>query len=191
MSEQFRELLDYMSRNAPSDADSISIYSASGALLAHANVNQVPKKKLFADQVIADIVEGKEVSIGVQMSEKKVVVPEGMLKAAVAASRIAACPEDYMTLILEAALRWQRQDVEPKLDAMLRRYLGDDPHDISNMRMNILKLLCEYEPEVPEEIKDLLEVEQPPFANGNYRMRRDESVAAKIIEAYKRGREGK
>lgn len=36
----------------------------------------------------------------------KIKVPEGMIKEAVKASRIAACPEDYMRLILEAALRW-------------------------------------------------------------------------------------
>ena len=65
----------------------------------------------------------------------KIKISEGMLKAAMQAqSSYTPTPSSNSTEeALKGALRWQRDDVQPKLDDMLRCCLGDDPHFIYNM----------------------------------------------------------
>ena len=113
----------------------------------------------------------------------KIKVPDAMLDA--------ACLSDskgvtvvQITSILSAALRWQRDDVQPKLDDMLRCCLGDDPHFIYNMRRNILNLFAPYEPEpeIPEEVKDLLQTCEVDSKRGYASDHSD-----LVIEAFRRG----
>lgn len=78
------------------------------------------------------------------MSEKKIVVPEGMLEAAVAAHPY--CSEQLISAVIE----WQR-----------RMFLAP-------------------EPEVPEEVKDMLVEEHISRWRG-------EEVNEKVIEAFRRG----
>ncbi len=104
--------------------------------------------------------------------EKRYVVPDGMLKAAVDAMRNPAYNgssiERWATIGIEAAMRW--------LDAKLEEMDKDEPFDRDLQIRRVRDLWTSPEPEVPEAVKDLL---YPEHDN------------SRLIEAYNRGRAGK
>lgn len=65
------------------------------------------------------------------MSEKKIVVPEGMLDAAMRASMEAGLgigPSTELRVVLEAALRWQKENPPKPTDEDLWKIAGDHDH---------------------------------------------------------------
>ena len=135
------------------------------------------------------------------MSEKRISVPEGMLKAAVSAawkhigfssphasSRVAGEIEESFLVSLEAALRWLSENpIVPNELQFSRLY---DESDLKDGRLTYhaviewqLRMFDAPEPEVPEEIKDLLVDLDSETTTGE---RRDRNVS--VIEAYRRGK---
>lgn len=133
------------------------------------------------------------------MSEKKIVVPEGMLKAAIAVIENyddvvgnGQCEEFRIELIVEAALRWLSENpIVPTKDdlAMVRLLYFDRKHlDGKSTVTDFVvgwqrRMFIAPEPEVPEEIEDLLLPYDMATADGY-------AINVAIIEAYRRGRSG-
>jgi len=133
--------------------------------------------------------------------EKKIVVPEGMLKAA---TEKAFYPGRYytpgdiesITKILETALRWLSQNpIVPDEKQTLAMVKGKEGFPFDSWEW-VRWGACEWqrrmfdasEPEIPEEIKDLLTEQQPPFPAGRYQWREQADVDKRILEAYRRGK---
>ena len=128
------------------------------------------------------------------MSDEKrdVVVPEGMLNA-VTNSRImipgmhAPWAEDIVLQILEVALRWQRDNppvpTMEQINSIRQVNLNGPDEDIYKpqfyCREWMRRMYDAPEPEVPEEIKDLLHTTI-------YNME-DNDCNKRIIESYRRG----
>lgn len=117
------------------------------------------------------------------MSKKKIVVPDGMLKAAQG-----AISDDISYFdcegILEAALRWQDAELKKMYDKVNQPFGCDseaESNRLSNVRHgrlcaieDVRRMFLAPEPEVPEEIKDLMD---------RWGNRFDEA----ILQAYRRG----
>ena len=131
--------------------------------------------------------------------EKRYIVPEGMLKAARTAvfvyiqtlSVIEYMDDNHLAKVaLEAALRWLSEnapkptsrDIQNMSDWMTDN--GDQYHSTESYCEEWVRrmfLAPEPEPEIPEEIKDLLVEGIAPTLNQNH----------SIIEAYRRGKAAK
>jgi len=116
------------------------------------------------------------------MSERKIVVPEGMLKAATGLRT----DIEYLRQTLTAALRW----LCPQIEALK----GEEPEGNAAID-DVLKLFAAPEPEIPEEVKDL-RIYDRLEANNKYwdwssecRMEELQKLVEQIaIEAFIRGR---
>jgi hypothetical protein len=110
------------------------------------------------------------------MSDKKIKVPDGMLKAA----QEADSGDDRV--FLEAALRW----LSERLDQLekVRPNWNRSEADGWNLAMNNVRdLLLVPEPEIPEEVKDLLW----DLSHSGWQAT-GEKHNTEIIEAFNRGR---
>ncbi len=140
------------------------------------------------------------------MDERKIVVPEGMLKAAWHAQLPADNPtyewdegdelsKKSYRRVFEAALRWllenpivpSETDVIILADVSLRA--GDDRNkQVQDVAVEWQRrMFLAPEPEVPEEIKDLLAT-PIPTANNPCAVMEIKNVNEKIIEVYRRGK---
>jgi hypothetical protein len=138
------------------------------------------------------------------MSEKKYVVPEGMLKAAIEASDSLPYMKTDIRRGLEAAFRWLAENPIVPTDKQVREMIapkfGINSKELNgNMIASGItaaitwqrRMFLVSEPEVPEEIKDLL---IPNFFNsidvilGIEKTRSEDDYRKNIIEAYHRGR---
>lgn len=129
---------------------------------------------------------------------KKIIVPEGMLRAA---CRVGMTTATDAEPILEAALRWlseNRQDMSP---ALLKTIKGDVSYLAINetniyeiVNAAIKRMFLAPEPEVPEELENLIWGEWqvkhgvPEHTAGWLPI---ESHNAQILEAYRRGQKSK
>jgi hypothetical protein len=133
------------------------------------------------------------------MRQRKIVVPEGMLKVAVAAAwshigfshpqasiRVQKEIEESFRVSLEAALRWLSENPIVPTDAQLELFLTAQGLPNTGTFRSALSLFAGYfqrrmflapEPEVPEEIEDLL------WPKGHVGINHDQL----IVEAYRRG----
>ena len=121
---------------------------------------------------------------------KKIIVPEPMLSAAEDSG--AGCGSRSCEMILEAALRWLSEnpivptDEQAKLlgKVYASNNFGSDYHD--SLKRTVVewqrRMFLAPEPEVPEEVKDLLWDGQTG---------EDEEHNRKIIEAFNRGQKSK
>lgn len=126
------------------------------------------------------------------MSEQRYRVPDGMLKAALSSGVFEG--NDDAQVALEDALRWlmEQRPTRDQMDAIIRR-AGLAPSEASDViAFSIIdefqrRMFLALEPEVPEDIKDLLW-----HGSADSRNRNDaEAHNDRILEAYRRGRESK
>jgi hypothetical protein len=107
----------------------------------------------------------------------KIVVPDGMLKAAMAARNAHFIGDDKrIELILEEALRWQSENPKVPTEKEWAACLQDacrEGSGISPVMAWVLRMYLAPEPEVPEEIKDILD----RTVKGDF----------DVIEAFRRG----
>lgn len=135
------------------------------------------------------------------MSKTKVKVPDGMLKAAINAIQPSVLI-GTMNVALEAALLWQ--------DGLLEKMVQGDPYEkdqymrseslnenavrtgFNKAIANIRRMYDAHEPEVPEEIADLISKYEDVNSGGDallIAMARGHN--ADILEAFRRGKESK
>ena len=126
------------------------------------------------------------------MGEKKYVVPEGGLKAAVDAAfkharenRPSGADTGGVKVAVEAFIRWQSENprvpTKDQQENLIKISSADGQTYIQWVVVRwIQDMYLVPEPEVPEEIKDLI---------SNY-SDEDQRANKKILEAYRRGREG-
>ena len=116
------------------------------------------------------------------MAEKKIVVPEEMLKAAIEAYKIFApypmSPEHskHVDPVLEAALRW----LDGALETQRVEAVSDWRKGYSAAIDDLRRMFFVSEPEVPEAVRDLVEG-----------MSWGTTTPHAILEAYRRGKEGR
>lgn len=146
------------------------------------------------------------------MSDRKINVPEGMLKSALGAvnnKRTVHCPAcdlNDLGLILEAALLWQRENlIEPtegQIELFLRgQGITDTGYYFSTLRsFGLYFQRCLYdapETDVPEEVRELLWAD-PRYPDGIWYLPVDESKPytsetlhhnKQVLEAYRRGQQ--
>ena len=134
------------------------------------------------------------------MSEKKIVVPDGMLSAVAHAlfdkHGTVGQFHPYIPTAIETALRWlsenpivpTRIDVEEFLSPEMM-CMGHFDFAIESAVRWQRRMLIAPEPEVPEGIADLLKIpDDIPFSEDPMqRCRADKEVSGKIVEAYYRG----
>ena len=128
------------------------------------------------------------------MSDKKYVVPEGMLKAALDSARqtVQGCPwQELATKAVEAALLWQSENptvpTEEQMDALFSRHSWLDKDSVRfGAREWQRQMFLAPEPEVPEEINDLLM--GPAYTSMTGMVELNHEWDKRIIEAYRRGR---
>jgi hypothetical protein len=119
------------------------------------------------------------------MSESRIVVPDGMLKA-VSSQMGYIPPPENIHRCLEAALRWLSDNPivptdEQVKDCMRVGYSGGIVTPTAMCEAFAewqRRMFCAPEPVIPEDVKDLLE---PPFHCGSI------DHNGRIIEAYRRG----
>ena len=131
------------------------------------------------------------------MAERRVVVPDGMLKAAVPCY----LPDRQLVhSILEAALLWLSENPIVPTSEQLHSIIGKLPMAMCDIvwTERDRALIAEWqrrmflapEPEVPEEIKDLLsnpeQFDPHPFFGGKIGLH--EVVEAIAVEAFRRGK---
>ena len=126
------------------------------------------------------------------MTEKRYVVPEGMLKAVQLIAPDRLMPDIHITTVkgvLEAALLWlAKNPIVPPYDraqifAESLPYRIECEHTVVSMNKWAVEWQCRMfeapEPEVPEEIKDLWQSAPTP------------PMKQRILEAYRRGKASK
>jgi hypothetical protein len=124
---------------------------------------------------------------------KKIVVPEGMLKAAIASHNDAVLKGNTPLVrdALEAALRWLAENpIVPTTEQVLavRRACGETHTALTEKAKPLFaewqrRMFLAPEPEVPEEIKDLLDPLDPyPYKSVHN---------PQVLEAYRRGKESR
>jgi hypothetical protein len=114
----------------------------------------------------------------------RIKVPEGMLQAGRSVYSVYATAEEGARVILEAALRWLSENpIVPTDGQIFQDSIPYDGNEINAIRHHVVgfqrRMFLAPEPEVPEEIKDLL---YDPKDGPNKVDRNDA-----IIEAYRRG----
>lgn len=131
--------------------------------------------------------------------EKKIVVPEGMLKAAIEAAgqTIKGCPCQHIAqAAVEAALRWLSECGCELTDAEIQACVDDAlGGDSKKWRINFINaVLCRMfwapEPEIPAEVKDLL----CDLRNTERGLRfgdTGDKINDAILEAFRRGQASK
>ena len=128
--------------------------------------------------------------------EKKIVVPEGMMKAAIFAWRLHPIrgypPEDAVCKAVEAALRWLSEHPIVPTQKQSRKLYADVPQGLLVDEVPSWyavewqrRMFLAPESEVPEEIKDLL------WSIGGTWMQTDKKHNNEVAEAYRRGKEAK
>ena len=135
------------------------------------------------------------------MNEKKCIVPKGMLEAARTGWRFTVLdPVDDLEKCLEAALCWLSENpIVPTEDAAreIGKKFSNQPSSIDFVRQVCTEfqryMFIAPEPEVPEEIQDLLYVDAVTFKlpNGNSFLGSMASHNEAVIEAYRRGKKAK
>ena len=122
------------------------------------------------------------------MSEKEYVVPKGMLKASTKAYWETQTGDKELEAVLKAALRWLDEELG-KSDGIAPMLGGTYQDGWVGAWRHIRRMFLAAEPEVPEEIKDLLLVDAVTFKlpNGNSFPGSAESHNKAVIEAYRRG----
>ena len=124
--------------------------------------------------------------------EKKIAIPEGMLEAAVAAVKIPVSGQlarNQTHDILEAALRWLSENpIVPTMEQATEMSDSGHPCVLDGVWYATewqRRMFLAPEPEVPEEIKDLL------WSIGGTWMQTDKKHNNEVAEAYRRGKEAK
>jgi len=125
------------------------------------------------------------------MSDKKIVVPQGMFKAA--CMKVYASLLDQRTIYdaLEEALVWlSKNPIMPTENQI--EWVWDSRTDRESNTANVLKLcfiqwqrIMFDDPKLPEAVKDLL------LEDDDTEHRQTHQINGSIIEAYRRGKEGK
>jgi len=133
------------------------------------------------------------------MSDKKIVVPEGMLQAAMGISYVGDDLVDELRKRIEAALRWwSKNPTAPTTDQAME--IGKKFSNQPSVCDYVMQVCAEWQrrcflapgPEVPEEIKDLLyEGKRVGCSNPQESSRFIEESDRRVLEAYRRGKEGK
>lgn len=104
------------------------------------------------------------------MSERKILVPEGMMSAGMTSG--AGCGDYSCNLILAAALRWLSENPIAPTEQMLGELITEFPPSGFCKTWGLSQVCTSFqsiaflatEPEVPEEIKDLLkEIDDLPI----------------------------
>jgi hypothetical protein len=127
---------------------------------------------------------------GFEMGERRIKVPDGMLKA-VSENWPIRCMEDkaHVMATLEAALRWLSENPilpsPPQRINMSREFVTDKAWVLCEAWQR--RMFIAPEPEVPEAVKDLL---APPGIHTNFTVPND-IHDVQIIEAYRRGQHSK
>lgn len=129
------------------------------------------------------------------MSDKKIVVPDGMFLSvdeAISKTRGIGCDitgGQVRDVTLEAALRW----LYDELDSLERvPYDNVMAHQYNSCIADVRRMFLAPEPEVPEEIADILwgEFDDPPTAT-SVTLHARKLHNKSIIEAFRRGKESK
>lgn len=137
------------------------------------------------------------------MSDKKYAVPEGMIKACSGGMGLLA--QDRLEIVLEAALRWQSEDWKKSVNAQrmpepwytnsFKRWGKFSAQWKNSKEISFVDLLIffanllneryvAFEPEVPEEINELMLKEKEDDLDWDTCCRANE----RILEAYRRGK---